>query len=137
MVAIGTESVAGFEPACKCCIHKGSGATDSQIDSQSFRDHPEVAEIAAAWDDLPDALKAAVLGIVRSAAGCVPKRTAESDVPPEPPGMRGGVSPSLLPPSGARPSRGEVVGDRHSKDRLGKARSRKRGTRSKSASVKP
>jgi len=57
---------AGFEPACKCCIHQGSGATDSQIDSQSFRGHPELAEILGAWPDLPEALKAAVLGIVRS-----------------------------------------------------------------------
>jgi hypothetical protein len=57
---------AGFEPACKCCIHQRSRAADSQIDSQSFRQHPELAEIASTWADLPDALKAAVLGIVRS-----------------------------------------------------------------------
>ena len=57
---------AGFEPACKCCIHQGSRAADSQIHSQSFRDEPELREIAAAWPDLPEALKAAVLGIVRS-----------------------------------------------------------------------
>jgi len=57
---------AGFEPACKCCIHQGSRAADSQIHSQSFRGEPELAEIAAAWTGLPEALKAAVLGIVRS-----------------------------------------------------------------------
>ena len=57
---------AGFEPACKCCIHQGSGATDSQIHSQSFREHTELAEILGAWPNLPEALKAAVLGIVRS-----------------------------------------------------------------------
>ena len=129
---------AGFEPACKCCIHQGSRANDSQIDSQGLWDEPELREIAAAWDDMPDALKAAVLGIVRSASGGVPKRSAESGVPPKPPGMRGGVSPSPLScERGARRSRGEVGGDRHSKDRLGKARSRKRGARIKSASVKP
>ena len=57
---------AGFEPACKCCIYQGSRAADSQIHSQSFREHPELAEILGAWPDLPEALKAAVLGIVRS-----------------------------------------------------------------------
>jgi hypothetical protein len=57
---------AGFEPACKSRIHQGSRATDSQIHSQSFRDNPELAEILGAWPDLPEALKAAVLGIVRS-----------------------------------------------------------------------
>ena len=79
----------GFEPACKCCVYQGSGATDSQIHSQSFRDHPEMTEIAAAWADLPDALKAAVLGIVRVAGkralgrmashtGCTARRSCAS-----------------------------------------------------------
>ena len=57
---------AGFEPACKRCIHQGSRAADSQIDSQSFRDEPELREIAAAWPLLAGPLKAAVLAIVRS-----------------------------------------------------------------------
>ncbi len=53
-----------------------------------------------AWGSLSEPLRAAILAIVRSVTGREPKRSAEP-VPPEPQGLRGGVSPSPLPERGA------------------------------------
>jgi hypothetical protein len=40
---------------------------DAQIGAQTFREGFEICEVIAAWPDLPEALRAGVLAIVRSA----------------------------------------------------------------------
>jgi hypothetical protein len=63
-------------------------------------------EVIEAWAGLPEALRAAILAIVRSHSGAIGKRSAQP-VPPEPPGMRGGVSPSPLLERGAPSQNGK------------------------------
>jgi hypothetical protein len=58
-----------------------------------FSTDADLVEVAEAWPALPEPLRGAVLAIIRSASGRDPKRSAEP-VPPEPQGLRGGVSPS-------------------------------------------
>jgi hypothetical protein len=53
---------AGFEPAAKRIHYEGASAQSSQIASQKRG----LAEIVAIWADLPGALQAGVLAIVRS-----------------------------------------------------------------------
>jgi hypothetical protein len=95
---------AGFEPEAEGCIDAGFGWGPSQIaashEAQIKLDGWEVME---AWPGLTEPLRAAILAIVRSATGRNAKRSAEP-LPPEPPGLRGGVSPSPKLPRGARPS---------------------------------
>jgi hypothetical protein len=45
----------------------GSPGDDSQIDSQSFDQDPELSKIVAAWPKLSTALRAAIMAIVNSA----------------------------------------------------------------------
>jgi hypothetical protein len=81
-----------------------------QLAPQCCKWPEEVEEIGRAWAGLAEPLRAAILGIVRSASGGGPKRSAESGVPPKPPGMRGGVSPSpLTSERGARPASGKAA----------------------------
>jgi len=77
------------------CVHCQRLTTDApQLAPQGPGLPSEVREIALAWGGLPEALRAAILGIVRSFTGGEAKRSAEP-VPPEPQGLRGGESPSL------------------------------------------
>jgi hypothetical protein len=63
----GEKSGRQFEPEAGARIYAGFPGAASQIASHGSVDLPEVLEIAAAWRGLPDVLKRAVLGIVRSA----------------------------------------------------------------------
>jgi len=56
-----------FEPEARPCIDEAPAGVPSHIASHDPGDLPELLEIAAAWRGLPDVLKGAVLGIVRSA----------------------------------------------------------------------
>ena len=56
---------AGFEPVGKVSNYAGLRAMP-QIAPQDSGDASELGEIATAWPDLPEPLKAAVLAIVRS-----------------------------------------------------------------------
>jgi hypothetical protein len=85
---------AGFEPDGVGCINAGLLGAASQRASHGAKIKLEGWEVLEAWGDLPEALRAAILGIVRSFTGGEAKRSAEP-VPPEPQGLRGGESPSL------------------------------------------
>ena len=89
-----------FEPEVRGCIHAGALDFSSQIASHDAQIKLDGWEVMEAWAGLPEGLRAAILAIVRSATGRDAKRSAEP-VPPEPPGLRGGVSPSPLPVRGA------------------------------------
>jgi hypothetical protein len=89
-----------FEPEAGGCVDAGFRSGASQIASHDAQIKLDGWEVLEAWGLLPEALRAAILGIVRSVTGGEPKRSAEP-VPPEPQGLRGGVSPSPLPVRGA------------------------------------
>ena len=91
---------AGFEPESGICIDAGFRGAVSQIASHDVQIKLDGWEVVEAWPGLPEALRAAILAIVRSFTGRDAKRSAEP-VPPEPQGLRGGVSPSPLPERGA------------------------------------
>lgn len=56
----------GIEPDEIACKIKGSSVTLSQGLSQKAESFQELAEVLAVWPDLPPALRAAVLAIVRT-----------------------------------------------------------------------
>ena len=89
-----------FEPEAGGCIDAGFLVGASHIASHDTQIKLDGWEVVEAWGSLPEALRAAILAIVRSVTGREPKRSAEP-VPPEPQGMRGGVSPSPLSVRGA------------------------------------
>ena len=91
---------AGFEPEAKGCIDAGLLGDPSHIASHDTQIKLDGWEVVEAWPGLPEGLRAAILAIVRSHTGATGKRSAQP-VPPEPPGLRGGVSPSPLPERGA------------------------------------
>ena len=91
---------AGFEPEENGCIDAGFLGGASHIASHDTQIKLDGWEVVEAWPGLPEALRAAILAIVRSFTGRDAKRSAEP-VPPEPQGLRGGVSPSPLPERGA------------------------------------
>jgi len=60
-----------FEPAAESSIHQASPCGASHIASHDSEDASELAEVRTAWAGLPQALKAAILAIVRSqVTGC-------------------------------------------------------------------
>ncbi len=89
-----------FEPEAGGCIDADFRGAVSQIASHDGQIKLDGWEVVEAWSGLPDALRAAILAIVRSHTGATGKRSAQP-VPPEPQGLRGGVSPSPLPVRGA------------------------------------
>jgi hypothetical protein len=89
-----------FEPDARPCIDEASARVTSHIASHEAKTRLEGWEVIEAWAILPEPLRAAILAIVRSHTGATGKRSAQP-VPPEPHGLRGGVSPSPLPERGA------------------------------------
>jgi len=71
-------------------LHQGLAEEAPQLATQGREWPGDVEEIAAAWPCLGEAMRQAVLVIVRSTADWQAKRRAESGVPPKPPGLRGG-----------------------------------------------
>src|ERR1700678_555033 len=80
---------AGFEPAASPCIDEASVGVPSHIASHEAKTKLEGWEVIEAWAGLPEALRAAILAIVRSHTGATGKRSAQP-VPPEPPRRRRG-----------------------------------------------
>ncbi len=99
-----------FEPEVGGCIDAGFLGGQSHIASHDAQIKLDGWEVLEAWGSLPEALRAAILAIVRSATGRDAKRSAEP-VPPEPQGLRGGVSPSPLPERGAPFQNGRRAGE--------------------------
>jgi len=91
--SISKKSGRQFEPDARRCIDEASAGVTSHIASHEARIRLEGWEVVEAWAGLPEALRAAILAIVRSHAGATSKRSAQP-VPPEPPDLRGGGSPS-------------------------------------------
>ena len=86
---------AGFEPAGNPCCDKGSSGEWAQIEAQRPALDAEGQEVSAAWPDLPHALRAAVLAIVRSVgpasnAGFCPAKTDKQPSSGEDSGVNGG-----------------------------------------------
>jgi hypothetical protein len=63
---------AGFEPASIPREIKGLESIAAQLAAQLAQDGGELAELLAAWPNLPAPLRAAVMAIVRSQSGSAP-----------------------------------------------------------------
>ena len=109
------EGNAGIRTCQAATEHQALSAGDALLNAPDLGGFEKLAEVVRVWPRLSDVLRAKILAIVRLKAGGDPNRSAEP-VPPEPQGLRGGVSPS--PQScrrGARPPysgvvRGKVTG---------------------------
>jgi len=58
-------------------LRQGDGTTAEQLPNDNCKNNPDLAAVVDAWPELPEAIKAGIVAMVRAASGSQPDRGAK------------------------------------------------------------